>query len=148
MIIFIYLSIFPRLRMSHCRKRWVDQTLWVSRCCSLPKCSTTSKLIFYVNLPAYRRTNATFRDNSSEIRSEQPCRFQTLLKYQETKRSHFQCKNSQEWALCSSGRQRLPRSTQPPGAAPSTQLPQRCSTHRAPPRARQASHFLPCRPQL
>lgn len=42
--------------------------------------ATTSKLILYANLPAYRRTNAIFLDNPSEPRSEQLCRFQTLLK--------------------------------------------------------------------
>lgn len=35
--------------------------------------TATSKLNLYANLPAYRRTNAIFLDNPSELRSEQIC---------------------------------------------------------------------------
>jgi len=38
--------------------------------------TATSKLNLYANLPAYRRTNAIFLDNPSELRSEQLCRFE------------------------------------------------------------------------
>lgn len=46
-------------------------------------------------------------------------------------------------------RQGLPRSPQPPGAAPKTRVLQRCSKHRAATWAMQAAaRVLPCRPQL